>query len=135
VAVSWRIVGIIGLAGLASAVICGLVPAVHASRWSVADVLRRGATPARREIRLRRVCVIAEVALAFVLLVSMALVGRTLFTVLKVNPGFNPGGVLTLQVSLPTANYSSDERLVSFYYIAQVGARRSLRPRYGVDCR
>jgi hypothetical protein len=57
----------------------------------------------------------------------MALLGRTLLNVLKVNPGFNAGGVLTLQVSLPTANYSSDERLVSFY----LSLKSALDDRFG----
>src|SRR5207247_2895966 len=72
-----------------------------------------------RELTLRRVFVTGEVALAFVLLVSMMLLGRSLLTVLKVNPGFDAHGVLTLQVSLPTARYPNLERVVSFYSALQ----------------
>ena len=70
----------------ACACICGSLPALGTARWSLVDVLRRGATPSPRELTLRRICVIGEVALAFVLLVSMALLGRTLLTVLSVDP-------------------------------------------------
>src|SRR6202008_805803 len=61
----------------------------------------------------------AEVALAFVLLVSMALLGVTLFRMMRVNPGFDPRGVLTLQVSLPPGTYGSSDRVASFYSTLQ----------------
>ena len=67
-------------------------PAVAAARRSAADVLRRGATQSPGELTLRRLFVIGEVALAFVLLVSMALLGRTLLNVLAVSPGFDARG-------------------------------------------
>jgi len=59
--------------------------------------------------------VAGEVAAAFVLLVSMTLLGRTLLAVLQVNPGFDARGVLTLAVSLPAGTYATDERVASFY--------------------
>src|SRR5207249_3315397 len=76
VAMSWRIIAIVALVAFACASVCGSLTAVRAARWNMVDVLRRGTTPGLREVRLRRVFVTAEVALAFVLLVSMALLGR-----------------------------------------------------------
>ena len=101
VAVSWRVIGAVSMAAAACALLCGLIPAVIAARGMVADVLRAGATPPPRERRLRRVFVSGEVALAFVLLVAMTLVGRSLFGVLRVNPGFDARGLLTMHVALP----------------------------------
>jgi predicted permease len=119
VAVSWRVIGVVAMVAVACAGICGSLPAFLVVRGSVVDVLRRGVTPPPRELTLRRVFVTGEVALAFVLLVSMMLLGRSLLTVLKVNPGFDAHGVLTLQVSLPTARYPNLERVVSFYSALQ----------------
>jgi putative ABC transport system permease protein len=51
--------------------------------------------------RARRALVIAQVALAAILLIGAALIGRTLVALLEVNPGYNPKGVLTFQVALP----------------------------------
>jgi putative ABC transport system permease protein len=119
VAVSWRVIGVVAMVAVACAGICGSLPAFLVVRGSVVDVLRRGVTPPPRELTLRRVFVTGEVALAFVLLVSMMLLGRSLLTVLKVNPGFDAHGVLTLQVSLPTARYPNLERAVSFYSALQ----------------
>jgi putative ABC transport system permease protein len=114
VAVNWRVIGVVSILAMACAWICGSLPALVAARRGVVDVLARGVTPPPRELALRRIFVTGVVALAFVLLVSVTLVGQSLFRMLKVNPGFDAGGVLTLQVALPAANYNR-ERVVSFY--------------------
>jgi len=128
VTVSWRVIAVVAMAAAACATICGSLPAFLAARRSVVDVLRRGVTPPPRELILRRVFVTGEVALAFVLLVSMMLLGRSLVAVLKENPGFNPEGVLTLQVSLPAAGYTGPERVVTFYAALQRAVEQRLGP-------
>jgi putative ABC transport system permease protein len=97
------------------AVVCGVLPVLLGRRESVVDALRRGATPPARERLVRRVFVTGEVALAFALLVSVALVGRSLIGVLGVNPGFDARDVLVLQVSLPPAVYPGPEQVNAFY--------------------
>jgi putative ABC transport system permease protein len=126
VAVSWQVIAGVAIAASVCAWICALVPARLAARNSVLDVLRRGATPAPRELFSRRVLVTGEVALAFVLLACVTLVGGSLLRLLKVNPGFDARGVLALQVSLPAATYPND-RTVSFYLALQ----RALEERLG----
>lgn len=128
VVVSWRVIGVVTIVASACAWMCGLLPALVAARRSVVDVLRRGATPPPRELILRRVFVIGEVALAFVLLVSLALLGRSLISVLNVNPGFDAHGVLTLSVSLPAATYPNRDRVVSFYSALQRALEERLGP-------
>jgi predicted permease len=115
VAVSWRVIAVVGMAAAACAGLCGLLPALVASRANVVDVLSRGVTPAPRELGLRRVFATCVIALACVLLVSLTLVGRSLRNVLNVNPGFEPRGVLAFSVGLPAARYPTPERLASFY--------------------
>jgi predicted permease len=115
VRVSWRVISALTIVAAAAAGICGLIPAFAGSRRQGIDVPRQGATPAPRELGYRRLVVIGEVALACVLLVALALVGRSLRYVLTVDPGFDARGVLILQVSVPAANYPSVERVVSFY--------------------
>jgi predicted permease len=119
VAVSWRVIGVVAMVAAACAGICGSLPALFVARRRLVDVLRRGATPPPRELALRRLFVIGEVALAFVLLVSVTLLGRSLLSVLTVNPGFDAHGVLTMQVSIPAASYTNLERVVSFYSALQ----------------
>ena len=128
VAVSWRVIGAVSIVASACAWICGSLPALAAARRSVADVMRRGATAPPRELILRRVFVSGEIALAFVLLVCVMLLGRSLVRVLDVNPGFDPDGVLTMSVSLPAATYPSVERVVAFYSALQSALEERLGP-------
>jgi predicted permease len=62
---------------------------------------------------------VGEVTLAFVLLVSMSLLGRSLLTLLAVDPGFDARGVISLQVSLPRAAYPGSAQATSFYSTLQ----------------
>ena len=112
---SWQVIGTMSVVALACACLGGSLLAFVATQRSVLDMLRRGATPPPRELTLRRLLVTGEITLAFVLLVSMALLGRSLLAVLDANPGFDARGVLTMRVSLPAARYSSNERVASFY--------------------
>jgi putative ABC transport system permease protein len=128
VTIDWQIVSFVALAAFVCACLCALLPARNASRRSVLDVLRRGATPAPAELFSRRVLVTGEVAIAFVLLACVTLVGQSLFRLLAVNPGFDARGVLALQVSLPRAGYS-DQRAVSFYSTLQSALEGRFEPR------
>ena len=127
IAVSWRVIVAVSMLAAACACVCGAIPAIVASRRNVMDVLRRGATAAPRERWLRRVFVTAVVSVAFVLIVSVTLLGRSLFTVLAINPGFDGDGVVTAAVGLSPAKYPSDDRIVSFYSTLE----SELSPRLG----
>ena len=81
----------------------GLVPARQASRVDPQAALRertRGATSDRRHHRVRSVLVVAEVALALVLLVGAALLLRTLSSLVHVELGFQPAETLTMGLFL-----------------------------------
>lgn len=127
VSLSWRVIGGLALVACVCAWICGWLPALAARRWNVVDVLRRGVTPSAHELTVRRAFVAGEVTLTFVLLVSMSLLGRSLLNLLAVNPGFDPQGVIALQVSLPGASYPTDEKVLSFYSTLQA----ALTERFG----
>ena len=88
------------IAAFAAALIFGLLPAWRASRPNVIDVLRSsgrlvGGTSGRW---LRDGAVVAEVALAFVLLVGSGLMIRTFLALQNTDPGFDPNGVLTFLI-------------------------------------
>jgi predicted permease len=125
--VSWRVIGAVAAVSAACAWLCAAIPASTAARRGSLDLLRRGATSPPRERALRRLFVAVEVALAFVLLVSMTMVGRSLVTVLRVNPGFEPDGVLALKVALPSAAYNGD-RVAAFYRTLQGAVEERLGP-------
>ena len=81
--------------------ISGFVPAWQVSRVQVTENLKTAATiGAERHQRLRRSLVIVEFALSVILLAGAGLLVRSFVNLLRVNPGFNPEGLLTMDVSL-----------------------------------
>ncbi|MDE3154767.1 MAG: ABC transporter permease [Acidobacteriota bacterium] len=89
-------------ATLLAGLLFGLAPALKTSGADVQNALKeggRGGSGVRH--RTQTVLVIAEVALALVLLVGAGLMIRTLTRLWSVNPGFDPHGVVTFAVSLP----------------------------------
>lgn len=95
----------------------GILPAVQCSEPSTVAMLSegsRGGTGATR-VRLRRVLVVGEVSLTFVLLVSMALLVRGFARVRLTDRGFDESDVLTLQVTLPERDYPDTAAVAGFY--------------------
>ncbi len=100
----------IGLA-LVTAAIFGLVPAVQASRPRLADSLKdgsRGATAGAGRVRFRRGLVVAEIALTLPLLVASALSALSVHRFLHGPQGYDPAGVLSMQLVLPESEYPDD---------------------------
>ena len=85
-------------AGAATAILCGVVPALRASRADVMDVLRAsgGRSGGLRGGRgLRGGVVVTEVALSFILLIGAGLMLRSFAALGRVDPGYDPANVLT----------------------------------------
>ena len=90
-----------------------LLPAFHLSADSgPATASQRGATFAGRRVRALFVC--AQVALSVLLVVAAGLLVRSFAAVQHVQPGFQPGGVLTLRLSLPRSKYRATSDLARF---------------------
>jgi len=83
-------------------VLAGIGPGLHAARLGFMRAIASECRPVRSN-RLRHVFVVIQVALALVLLVSAGLVGRSFVNVLRLDLGFNPRQVLTMDVTLPDA--------------------------------
>ena len=100
-----------GLA-IATAIVFGLVPAIQATRSRLAESLKdggRSATSGAGRLRLRRGLVIAELALALPLLVACGLSAISVHRFLNGPQGFNPDGLLTLQLSLAESKYPDND--------------------------
>jgi predicted permease len=103
---------------LATGILFGLAPAIHASRSVWSEALKEGGrtqTAGGASNRLRACLVAGETALALVLLVAAGLLFRSLVRVLQVEPGIQAQGVLTMQVALPDQKYSKPEQVRGFY--------------------
>ncbi|MCW5558081.1 MAG: FtsX-like permease family protein, partial [Verrucomicrobiae bacterium] len=106
---------ICAVAGVASA----LAPAWHAWRNENQSALKegmRGSSHGLRQRRLRNALIIAEVALAAVLLVGSGLLAQSVARLQRVNPGFNPQNLLTFRVEIGWASpWGSRERNPEFH--------------------
>ena len=132
VIVAWPVVGAIAMASWVCAWACGIAPAIVALDGSDADVLRRSVSPTRQALRWRRALVAGQVAVAFVLLMTGAVLGRGLRAMLAGDPGFDAGGVVTMQIALPAARYPDDEGVASFYGALQTSLQEQLRSPLGI---
>ena len=104
------------LVSIAAGVLFGIVPALLAARTDVNALLNqtRGAQSATSSGRTRRVLVVAEVALACVLLVGAAFMMKSLLAVLNVDPGFRADHLLTMKFSMPASSYANDAQIAAF---------------------
>jgi putative ABC transport system permease protein len=99
----------------ATALLFGLAPALHVARTEASEALYAGTRGGGARGRFsRRALVVGEVALAFVLVVGAALLGRSFVRLQHVNPGFDPTNVLTAAISLP-GQYDTDTKAQQFY--------------------
>jgi predicted permease len=106
------------LVSLTTGIIFGLAPALQASRTDPKDGLQkasRTSTAGRNQGRLRNALVIAEVSLASVLLIGAGLMLRTFLNLAHLDPGFREDHVLTAGLSLPHAQYKTNEQTAQFY--------------------
>jgi predicted permease len=104
---------------LASTVLFGLVPALHASRLNLSDALKRGGaklTASGASTRLRSLLVVAEVALSVILLVTAGLMVRSLLALQHVDLGFTKERVLVAYTEYAIGENEADSRArIRFY--------------------
>ena len=108
--------------GIVSVLLCGTFPAWHMthSRWFqvLQEGGRSGTTGSVRQ-RLRSVLVVAEIAMAMLLLVGAGLLVRSLEQVERVDTGFDPHGVMSASFSLAPTAYAEDEQQIAFLTAAE----------------
>ena len=97
----------------------GMAPALGSSRANLLDALKGGKTAGPGRSKFRRLLVLGEVSLAFMLLIGAGLMIRTFAQLLHVDPGFNSSNVLTFAVSLPEARYTDDARRTEFLRLVE----------------
>ncbi len=126
----WERIGIDGrvlsfnlAVSLVSGIIFGLIPALQASRPNLNEALKEGGRSQGASVgrqRLRKALIVAEVALALVLLVGAGLMVKG-FARLTQNQkkGFDPHQVLTLRTTLPPSRYAEDRQIAAFLRQAQ----------------
>jgi putative ABC transport system permease protein len=99
----------------------GLAPALRALSVDLISTLRAGGGSPRggglsvRRDKLRGALVVAELAVSLTLLVGAGLLVRSFIQILKVPPGFDPTGVISMRVSTNGVQYREAARRIQFY--------------------
>jgi len=99
-------------------ILFGMAPALEVSRPDLNSVLRsegRGATAGRRHNLFRNLLVVSQVALSTILLVGAGLLLRNFVELRGASPGFDSTHLLTMNVTLPPARYSTGPQMIAFF--------------------
>ena len=130
VGLNFQVLALTVAVSLVTGVLFGLAPAVEATRMNLGDALKEGGKGAgghsARSSRLRGALVVAEVALALVLLAGAGLLIKSFLRLQGIDPGFKRDNVLTMVMRLPGARYSENQQMVDFY--RQAGERLRALP-------
>lgn len=106
-----RVLTVALVASVVSVVVFGLAPALFATRGRLFEALREGAPSVQGgNKRLRNALVVAQFALAIVVVLGAGLMTRSFAEVQAVDLGFRPEGALQFSVGLPDGSYTTAER-------------------------
>ncbi len=111
-----RIVMLTAMVAIGTGLLFGLVPALRTTRLDPMRSLRQSsATTSESAGRVRRILVVAEIALSLVLLAGTGWLLRSLWRLEGVNPGFDASGVLLLRLSVPENHYATAQSIGAFF--------------------
>jgi putative ABC transport system permease protein len=97
-------------------IVIGLLPAIRGSRGKIDATLRASSSAVRSSYgRTPAALVVFEVAFSVVLLVGAALMARTLANLQAIDPGFDPDGLVAMQVNLPADRYVGSPARTAFF--------------------
>jgi putative ABC transport system permease protein len=132
VTADWRVVAFTVIVSLGTGIVFGLFPALEASRADLNLTLKESSSRSGsgfRQNKARSILVVAEVALALVLLVGAALLIRSFVALRAVDPGFASHNVLTMRMSLTEPKYTKSAGIAE---LSRAGVER-LRALPGVE--
>src|SRR5215213_3319059 len=114
----WRVFAFTLGVSFLTGIVFGLAPALTASKPDLIKALRSTRSYGWMSFGLRSFrgwLVVAELALAVVLLLAAGLLLRSFNKLVAINPGFDRENVLTLRINLPRSNYSKPAQTKAFY--------------------
>ena len=106
--IDFRVIVYCSAVALLAALITTVVPAWQARRATPQGSLRDGGTATVSRQRIRSALVVAELALAVILLVGAGLFLRSFSRIQQVDPGFDPANMLAMRLTLPPEHYDLD---------------------------
>ena len=133
--IDWRTVAFVGLAGIAITLALGFTPLIASRRMDIVQSLREDTVQARGGGGSRglRAILVTQVAVAVVLLVGAALLGRSLLALMAFDPGYEADRVLSFRVQMaPPATATPDVAAPAPSVVASLAALDALRSLPGV---
>jgi putative ABC transport system permease protein len=118
VRLDWRVLLFTLGVSILTGIIFGLIPALHTSNPNLTESLKEGgrsSTEGVRGTRLRNALVVAEIAIALVMLIGAGLMVKSFSRLQSVDPGFKPDRILAVDLSLPSAKYKEPTQQVAFW--------------------
>ena len=119
VGIDLRVLGFTAAVSMLCAVLFGIFPMVRYGRTDLSNQLKeggeRGGTGGAARHRVRNGLVVAQVALALVLLVGSGLMFRSFMALRAVDPGFDTAGILTARLAVPTADVPNAAEAAAFW--------------------
>jgi predicted permease len=117
ISLDWRVAAFTFFISLLTGVVFGLAPAWRASCVNLQETLKEGGRglAGSGSRRMRQLLVVAEVALALILLAGAGLLVRSYQRILASHPGFDPRNVLALRLQLPATKAPKPEDVIAFY--------------------
>jgi putative ABC transport system permease protein len=114
----FRVLGFTAALVVITGVLFGLAPALHATRRDTNEALKEEARSGSgaHGNRLRRILIVAETALALVLLIGAGLLIRSFERLQAISPGFDAHSLLTVKIDLPGAKYQKSEQRAAFFH-------------------
>jgi putative ABC transport system permease protein len=117
ISVDLRVLAFAAGLSVVTGILFGLVPAIRGSSADLITALKQSArgsllSPARG---FRSALIVAEVALALVLLVGAGLAIRSFARLMAIDPGFDPENVITMRVTLPVSRYPDAAKWLAFH--------------------
>jgi putative ABC transport system permease protein len=125
IGIDWRVLAFTAGVSVLTGLFFGLAPLLQVAARNVHDSLKAGVrtTATAGAQQFRRALVVAELALALVLLIGTGLMIRAFWNLQRVNAGFEPQGLLTMRVILPDGVYKDARSVLNFWSAVQERVR------------
>jgi predicted permease len=120
ITIDWRVLAFTASIALITGIISGLVPALFAAKIDLTESLKKGgqhsaSTASGSSHLVRSALAIAEISLAFVLVIGAGLLVKSLWELVRVNPGFKSESIITARITPNRSFCAVAGRCQSFY--------------------
>lgn len=118
ITIDWRVLAFTVLVSALAGILFGTIPALKSARVDLNSMLRNesgNTSQGRHRARLTRLLVVGQVALSLMLLIGAGMFLRSFVRLLRVDTGYDPDNVLTMNLSLSSTKYAKPAQQIAFF--------------------